>query len=99
MNYEIAFSRGTPAGEYAVNLHLYRDVSGRLPIKAVVAVSVRVHRDAAATAIATEEVELRHVGQELTVVRFALDEQGTLVAGSAHQLPKVLRTAVPASPR
>ena len=99
LNYEIAFSRGTPVGEYTVNLHLYRDVSGRLPIPAVVVVSVRPHRDVAAAAIATEQVTLDHVGQELTVVRFVLDEKGALVAGSVHQLPRVLRTAAAAIPR
>ena len=98
LNYEIAFSRGAPAGEYTVNLHLYRDLSGRLPIPAVVVVSVRPDRDGAATAITTEHVELDHVGQELTVVRFVLDEGGGLVPGSVHQLPKVLRTAA-AGPR
>ena len=32
LNYEMAFSRGTPAGDYTVNLHLYRNRSGESPI-------------------------------------------------------------------
>ena len=28
VNYEVAYSRGTPAGEYTVNLHLYRNNAG-----------------------------------------------------------------------
>ena len=37
LNFEVAFSRGTPAGEYTVNAHLYRNQSARTPIEVVVA--------------------------------------------------------------
>lgn len=93
LNYEMAFSRGTPAGEYTVNVHLYRDNSGRLPLPAVVAVSVKARPDSVIQPIATERVELARVGQELTVVRFSLDETGQLVPGSSHRLPRRLRAA------
>ena len=41
MNYEVSYSRGIPEGEYTVNLHLYRDLSGKLPIPVSVVVSVK----------------------------------------------------------
>ncbi len=93
MNYEVAFSRGTPAGEYTVNLHLYRDNAGRLPIPAVVVVSVKADPERAMRPIATEQVELARLGQEITVVRFSLDGSGNLVPGSIHRLQRPLRTA------
>ncbi len=93
LNYEVAFTRGTPAGAYTVNLHLYRNNAGRLPISAVVVVSVKPAPDSPARSIASEKVDLVHVGQEVTVVRFSLDDSGNLVPGSIHQLQRGLRTA------
>ncbi len=94
-NYEVAYSRGTPAGEYTVNLHLYRNSAGRLPIPVVVAVSVKHDPNTSMQPIATEEVELARVGQELTVIRFALDGMGKLIPGSIHHLQRGLRGAQP----
>ncbi len=93
LNYEVAYSRGIPAGEYTVNLHLYRDNTRRLPIPARVVISVKADPDSAMQPIATERVELVRVGQELTVARFSLDASGKLVAGSIHRLPRGLRRA------
>ena len=94
-NYEVAYSRGTPAGEYTVNLHLYRNNAGRLPIPVVVVVSVKHDPDTSMQPIATENVELARVGQELTVIRFTLDGMGKLVPGSIHHLQRGLRGAQP----
>lgn len=93
LNYEVAYSRGTPAGRYAVNLHLYRNTSGSLPVRAVVVVSVKADANSPQEQIATEHVELVRLGQELTVVRFTLDKAGNLVPDSVHQLPRRLRSA------
>ncbi len=93
LNYEIAFSRGIPAGEYTVNLHLYRSKHRYLPIPAVVVVGIKADRDAALLPIATGNVELVRVGQEITVVRFSIDERGMLVPGSIHELQRELRAA------
>ncbi len=95
LNYEVAFSRGTPAGEYTINLHLYGNNAGRLPIPAVVAVSIKHDPNTSMQPIATEEVELARVGQELTVIRFALDGSGKLVPGSIHHLQRGLCDAQP----
>ncbi len=92
LNYEVAFSRGVPAGDYTVNLHLYRNEAGQLPIPAVVVVSVKADANTPMRPVATRRVELGRIGQELTVVRFSLDKTGNLVSGSIHRLPRALRT-------
>src|SRR3954470_21139512 len=40
MNYEVSYARGLPAGEYTVNLHLYRNSThaGRVPVTVVASV-------------------------------------------------------------
>jgi hypothetical protein len=92
INYEVSYSRGVPAGEYIVNVHLYRDMSGQLPLPATVVVSVKASSDVAAKRILSSKVTLTHQGQETTVFRFTLDEQGQLVPGSVYDLPKPLRS-------
>ncbi len=93
LNYEVAYSRGAPAGEYTVNLHLYSNNQGNLPVSAQVTVSVRANDGRTIRRIAFREVELSHVGEELTVLRFSLADGGSLIPGSVHQLPKKLRGA------
>ena len=93
INYEVSYSRGVPEGEYTVNVHLYRDMSGQLPLPVTVSVSVKSAPSMAAKRILTTKLKLDHQGQELTAFRFALDADGRLVAGSVHDLPKPLRAA------
>ncbi len=93
LNYEVAYSRGAPAGEYTVNLHFYQNKAGRLPLAVVVTVKLQRDDNSPPVVIAKRRVELTRVGQELTVVRFSLDGAGKLVAGSVHELQRPLRTA------
>jgi hypothetical protein len=92
LNYEMAFSRGAPAGDYTINLHLYRHNSGPLPMSAVVAIGIKLTPDAPLRSILTETVDLLHQGQEVTVARFSLDDIGSVVPGSLHDLPRRLRS-------
>ena len=92
INYEVSYSRGVPAGEYTVNAHLYRDMSGRLPVPISISVSVKPTPQIAAKRILTTKLELINQGQEATVFRFSLDEDGNLVPGSVYDLPKPLRS-------
>ena len=91
MNYEVAFSRGLPAGEYAVNLHLYRDNQRLRPIPAVVVISLRGPNGGETIQLLSKTVELRRLGEELTVIRFSVDDEGHVVPGSFHDLPVSLR--------
>jgi hypothetical protein len=92
LNYEVAYSRGMPAGEYVVNVHLYRGISGvSIPVKVVV--SAKTSTTGPAQQLSSTTVELRHNNQELTVMRFRLDDHGSLVTGSMNSLFKALRVA------
>jgi hypothetical protein len=91
LNYEVSYSRGVPQGDYTVNLHLYRDLTGQTPVPVTVVVSVKPSPERAAKQILATKVALEHEGQELTAFRFALDDKGRLVKGSVNNLPKPLR--------
>ena len=91
-NYEVAYSRGAPKGEYTVNVHLYSNAERALPVPVTVIVSVRVD-DKKIRRIAARDVSLGFLGEEITVLRFSLDDKARLVPGSIHQLPRPLRAA------
>ena len=91
LNYEVAYSRGVPAGDYTVNLHLYRNRGGTLPVAADVVVSVKNDESKQLRQVAKKRVSLARVGQEMTVMRFSLDKNGNVVPGSIHTIPRPLR--------
>jgi len=92
INYEVSYSRGVAPGEYVVNVHLYRDLSGQLPLPVNVVVSVKSSAQAAAKRLLQTQLLLHHQGEELTAFRFVLNEDGTLVPDSVNDLPKALRS-------
>jgi hypothetical protein len=92
LNYEFSYSRGVPAGEYTVNVHLYRNHDGR-PVPVAIVVSVKGSVNDAARQLLATKVTLARDGEELTAVRFQLDDKARLVSGSVHDLPKPLRAA------
>lgn len=94
LNYEFAYSRGAPAGEYIVNVHLYRDKGAKVPIPATVAVSLKSSGAKFAKEILASDVTLNRAGQEMTVFRFKLDENSRFIASSVHDLPKQLRNVM-----
>jgi hypothetical protein len=91
LNYETSYSRGILPGEYAVNLHLYRNPSQAYPVPATVVTSVKRDANGAARQLLASKVLLVREGEELTVYRFGLTEAGALVAGSVHSLQTPLR--------
>src|ERR671918_1812578 len=92
LNYETSYSRGIQPGEYAVNLHLYRNPSGVYPIPVTVVTSVKRNAKETARQLLASDVLLVSEGEEVTVYRFDLSEDGDLMAGSVHSLYKALRT-------
>lgn len=89
MNFENIYSRGLPAGEYVVNVHLYR---GKGPVP--VAIEIRFGPPGSQPDLFLQEtVVLGREGQEITVVRFRLDAAGRVVAGSVSKVFKPLRAA------
>jgi hypothetical protein len=91
LNYEVSYSRGIPAGEYTVNLHLYRNAAGVLPVPVTVVTSVKKSGKESARQVLASNLELAREGEELTVFRFRLNEDGDLVPGSVHSLQRKLR--------
>ena len=92
LNYEFSYSRGVPAGEYTVNVHLYRNGSHQFPLPVTVAVSIKGTESSSSQRVLNTKLDLLHEGQETTVFRFRLDEKGELVAGSVNDLPRALRS-------
>lgn len=92
LNYEIAYARGILPGEYTVNVHLYRNSARTYPIPATVVTSVKSSETESARQILASRVDLKNEGEEITVYRFKLDENGGLVAGSVHSLQRDLRS-------
>lgn len=95
LNYEVAYSRGIVAGEYVVNLHLYRDQSGSLPIPVTVVASVKPSAGESTRQLLATTIALEREGEERTAFRFRLDAHGNLVPGSVHDLPIALRARRP----
>jgi len=91
LNYEVSYSRGIPAGEYTVNVHLYRNASNVFPIEVTVVASVKRSPKESARQLLASKVELVREGEEVTVYRFRLSEDGSLVPGSVHSLQRNLR--------
>lgn len=88
MNFENCFGRGTPAGEYIVNLHCFR-CSDEVPV----AVEVRFGPIGQPAALFFSEVVTLVHGQERTAIRFRLDTGGKVVGGSVHKVYAPLRSA------
>jgi len=92
LNYEVSYSRGIPSGEYTVNVHLYRNAGGVLPVPVTVVTSVKNSANESARQLLASKIELARDGEEITVYRFRLSDSGTLVPGSVHSLQRDLRT-------
>ncbi|MEM7021080.1 MAG: hypothetical protein AAF637_00670 [Pseudomonadota bacterium] len=91
LNYEVSYSRGIPPGEYTVNVHLYRNTGGILPIPVTVVTSVKKATNERARQLLASKIELVSEGAEITVYRFRLSDEGDLVPGSVHSLQRDLR--------
>ncbi len=91
LNYENAYTRGILAGEYQANVHLFSDHGCPAPIVVWVSASVRRQNHKTYRLIETQ-VELTHVGHEITAFRFRLTKDGGPVVGSFHAIPRALRS-------
>lgn len=91
LNYEFAYSRGAPAGDYTVNVHLYRNKERIYPVPVTVSVSLKTPTSKNTKQILATQLDLQKIGQEFTVFRFKLDDESELVTGSVHDMPKAIR--------
>jgi hypothetical protein len=93
LNYEIAYSRGMPPGEYTVNVHMYRGIGVSYPIEVKVTASLKPTVAESAQPLVTTTIRLQHENDQVTAFRFTLDGKGHLVSGSINNLYKELRVA------
>lgn len=93
LNYEIAYSRGIPAGEYTVNVHMYRAGQTQFPLPVKIVASVKSSPEESTRQLLTTTVMLTRENEEITAFRFRLDGKGNLARGSVHSLQKPLRAA------
>ena len=92
LNYESSYARGIVPGEYTVNVHLYRNLAGLALVPVTVVVSTKARSADPSRQVLMTKLELDHEGQERTVFRFKLDENGQVVAGSVNSLQRPLRS-------
>lgn len=90
-NYENVVTRGLIPGEYVANLHAYRVAA--LPQDVFLEVTININ--GRLLRLVTATVTLTKQGQELTAIRFYLEEDGTIRPGSMHAVFKPLRSAKP----
>ena len=86
-----AYSRGIPAGEYIVNVHMYGPVPPGMTVLARVVVSVRKKFEQTKQILKTQ-VKLKRRHQEETAFRFRLTSDGDLVKNSVTTLRRRLIT-------
>jgi len=90
-NYEVSYSRGIPAGEYTVNVHMYGTVPHGVRVPVRVVVSVKPMYGELEQLLETR-IELTRRNQEETAFRFRLRDSGELVPGSVTTLRRRLIT-------
>ncbi len=91
-NFENAYARGAPAGDYVINVHAYRGSGSMYPVE--VEGEVRVTFDPNAgkggQVVFRQKVTLYRTGDEATLVRFRLDGERRVVPGSVNHVFKSL---------
>jgi len=94
-NMEMAVGRNLDPGEYVINAHLFGLDGESIPVDFRVVVSMREHSSGGGKMRQLMAItgELTFTGQERTVVRFELDENGEFVPESVHHTQKKLRSA------
>lgn len=92
LNYENAYTRGIPTGEYIFNLHCYR--CPILPIEVVVEIKVKSpDGDKNTKALLQTRATLSSNAEEITAVRFKLNKKHEIVEGSESHFYERLRSA------
>lgn len=90
LNYEHAFTRGMPAGEYIVNVQCFRCSP---PVEVVLEVSMKNGAESSMQLIGSATITLTGEKQEKTGLRFEIDGNGELVEDSLNNVFRPLRSA------
>jgi hypothetical protein len=85
-NFEFAYSRGIRAGEYIVNLHYYSQhfPGGTRSAPFTLTVSLKNDGDAESVVLIERDDVIQRAGDEMTLVRFRMDEDGNFLQDSVH---------------
>jgi hypothetical protein len=101
-NTETLVARGLPAGEYIINLHYFKNQDpGEKPPEVPVSVVIKTRVPGVAKEtggmkeIITQKATLRSEGEEITVARFVIKEDGELDKESVNDFYQELRTWQP----
>jgi hypothetical protein len=92
INHEITYSRGVIPGEYIVNLHYYRvDLMKPDPVTVHVIVSIKKDANNKAIPLFSKHITLTYAGEEVTVIRFSIDENKNVIPDSITDRPIIIR--------
>lgn len=91
-NFENAYARGLPAGDYVVNIHAFRGADALYPaeIEAEVVITANPNAGKGGQKIVKQTVKMYRTGEETTLVRFTIDGKGNVVPGSVNHIFKTL---------
>jgi hypothetical protein len=95
VHYEVSYARGLPAGEYIVNVHLYnnRERSYKIvPVNVMITLTKDDTGKGAQQKLWTGKINLTQIGQEVTALRFKVDNERNVVPGSLNTVPYKLFT-------
>lgn len=100
-NFEMAYARGLPEGEYIINIHYFADRepgdTHEVPVEVIVSTKASGPDKSSGgmKQIVTRKAVLRVKGEEITVVRFTIDKNGELVKDSVNDFYQELRSWQP----
>lgn len=85
-NFEFAYSRGVRAGEYVVNLHYYSQhfPGGSRSAPFTLTVSLKSDDGVHSQILLERKDVIERVGDEITLARFRMDEEGQFLEDSVH---------------
>lgn len=90
LNFENAYTRGISPGEYIINVHMFANRTSVWPIKVKILVTLKSPTTGKIKDIGSVEIELRKNGEEITAIRFTLDEEGNV--SNVNNIMKKLRS-------
>ena len=92
-NYEVAYTRGTPGGEYVVNVHMYRGRSVSYPVAVKIVASVKRDPPARPSSSSRRRSSCARRTRSSPPCGSGSTRDGGLVPGSCQQPVQTLRVA------
>lgn len=100
-NFENAYTRGLPEGEYIINVHMFahKEAKKEWPVNVEVVVTVmQFDQDKSSpTEVAVAVIPLTKNGEEITAVRFKIDKNHQVIPESINQIQRKLRGSSPST--